>query len=322
MSQPYRNPVHPGYLADPFVLQVGQGYLAWGTGQILGDRVFETLRSPDLVRWESLGGALERLAPQQEADLGSDYWAPEVVAAQGRWWMYYSVGRGDVGHSLRVAVADEPAGPYRDLGVDLTPHERFAIDPHPFVDVDGTHYLFYARDVLDGPRVGTMLAVDVLERMDRLAGRPVGVLEPSGDWQIFRRERPMYGGVYDWHTLEGPFVRRHGDRYVVFYSGGNWAEPTYGVGWAEAGTALGPWREPPDRPPLLRTVPGHVIGPGHNSVVTGPDGGDVMVYHAWDAGRTARRMFIDPLRWTPDGPVVDGPTWRAADLQRDVGAPA
>jgi arabinan endo-1,5-alpha-L-arabinosidase len=320
MRRPYRNPVHAGYFADPFTLRVGDDYLAWGTGRVVEGRVFETLRSPDLVHWESVGGALERLAPDLEAGLGSDYWAPEVVPADGRWWMYYSVGRGDVGHSLRVAVADEPCGPYRDLGVDLTPDERFAIDPHPFVDADGTRYLFYARDVLDGPRVGTMLAVDVLERMDRLAGRPTAVLAPSGDWQIFRRARPMYGGVYDWHTLEGPFVRRRNDRYVLFYSGGNWEEPTYGVGWAEADSPLGPWRERPDRPPLLRTVPGHVLGPGHNCVVTGPDGQDVVVYHAWDSARVARSLCIDPLGWTADGPVTDGPTWTETDLQRVVEA--
>src|SRR3954453_10481252 len=112
MSRLYRKPVHPGYFADPFALRIEDGYLAWGTGGLLGDRVFELLRSPDLVRWESLGGALERLAPDVEAVLGSDYWAPEVVAADGRWWMYYSVGRGDAGHSLRVAVAEEPAGMY------------------------------------------------------------------------------------------------------------------------------------------------------------------------------------------------------------------
>jgi arabinan endo-1,5-alpha-L-arabinosidase len=318
MSRRYRNPVHPGYFADPFALKIGNGYLAWGTGRMLGNLVFETLGSPDLVRWESLGGALERLPAEVEAELGTDYWAPEVVAADGRWWMYYSVGRGDLGHSLRVGVADEPAGPYRDLGVDLTPDERFAIDPHPFVDADGTRYLFYARDVLEGPRVGTMLAVDVLDGMDRLAGRSTDVLTPSGDWQIFRRGRSMYGQVYDWHTLEGPFVRRRDDRYVLFYSGGNWEEPTYGVGWAEAEHPLGPWREQVGRPPLLRTVPGHVVGPGHNCVVPGPDGQDVVVYHAWDAGQVARRLCIDPLGWTPAGPVADGPTWTETDLQRAV----
>jgi beta-xylosidase len=308
MARPYRNPVHPGYFADPFVVPTDDGYVAVGTGRFVGDRVFEVLRSTDLVHWEHAGGALQPLSPALTAELGDDYWAPEVAHAEGRWWMYYSVGRGDTGHHLRVAVADDPVGPYVDCGVDLSPDERFAIDPHPFRGDDGTWYLFHARDVLDGPRVGTMLAVDVLTSMTSLAGQPREVLRASADWQIFRRQRPMYGQVHDWHTLEGPFVVRHDGRYVLFYSGGNWEEPTYGVSYAVADSPLGPWTEPSDEP-LLRTVPGHVVGPGHNSVVTTPSGLDVMIYHAWDPDGTARRMCLDPLRWTPSGPVVDGPTW-------------
>jgi beta-xylosidase len=320
MARHYRNPVHPGYFADPFVVPTDDGYVAVGTGRFVGDRAFEVLRSPDLIHWEHVGGALEPLPPSLTAELGDNYWAPEVAHADGRWWMYYSVGRDDVGHSLRVAVADVPTGPYVDCGVDLTPAERFAIDPHPFRDDDGTWYLFYARDVLEGERVGTMLAVDVLTSMTQLSGQARPVLAPSADWQLFKRERPMYGQVYDWHTLEGPFVCRRQGRYVLFYSGGNWEEPTYGVSWAEADSPLGPWRESTAEP-LLRTVPGKVVGPGHNSVVVGPDGQDVMIYHAWDAEGTARRMFVDPLRWTPAGPVLDGPTWETADLARVPAAP-
>jgi arabinan endo-1,5-alpha-L-arabinosidase len=96
-------------------------------------------------------------------------------------------------------------------------------------------------------------------------------------------------------------------------------EPTYGVGVAVADTPLGPWTGLGDSS-IMATVPGHVIGPGHNSVVPGPHGQDVIVYHAWDVARTARRMCIDPLRWTDDGPVVDAPTWTEVDLQRDVAA--
>ena len=60
---------------------------------------------------------------------------------------------------------------------------------------------------------------------------------------------------------------------------------------------------------MLRGKPDHVVGPGHNSVVMGPDGQTLfVVYHAWDAARTARRMCIDPLVWTPDGPRCDGPS--------------
>jgi hypothetical protein len=137
-----------------------------------------------------------------------------------------------------------PVGPYVDLGLDLTPDERFAIDPHPFQDVDGSWYLFYARDVLEGDRVGTMLAVDRLDDMTRLRGEPRTILTPTDDWQIFLRDREMYGQVYDWHTLEGPFVRRHDGRYWCFYSGGSWLEPSYGVGVVVADSPLGPWTVP------------------------------------------------------------------------------
>jgi arabinan endo-1,5-alpha-L-arabinosidase len=315
VSLRYRNPVHDGYFADPFVMEApasGSRYVAIGTGSTLDDRAFEVLVSDDLVTWRSVGGALDK-----PAGCGGDFWAPEVAEHEGRWWMYYSCGQGDQGHSLRVAVAGSPVGPYVDQGVDLTPGERFAIDPHPFRDVDGSWYLFYARDVLEGERVGTMLAVDRLETMTRLAGQPRTILTPSGDWQIFLRGREMYGQVYDWHTLEGPFVRHHGGRYWCFYSGGSWLEPTYGVGVAVADTPLGPWTGLGDSS-IMGTVPGHVIGPGHNSVVTGPHGRDVIVYHAWDVAQTARRMCIDPLLWTDDGPVVDAPTWTEVDLHRDV----
>jgi GH43 family beta-xylosidase len=60
---------------------------------------------------------------------------------------------------------------------------------------------------------------------------------------------------------------------------------------------------------VLKGNPLEVLGPGHNSVVIGPDGQTpFVVYHAWDLNRTARRMCIDPLLWTNDGPKCDGPS--------------
>jgi GH43 family beta-xylosidase len=306
----YRNPVHPGYFADPFVMRVDEGYVAIGTGGVVDGRAFEVLTSPDLVSWSSAGGAL--VLPDVE---GTDYWAPEVAELEGRYHLFYSVGTGDAGHHLRVAVADDPTGPYVDQGVDLTPDERFAIDPSPFRAPDGQWYLSFARDVLVGERVGTMLAVARrAPTLDRLVGEPVDVLRPTADWQIYQRDRAMYGSRYDWHTLEGPFVVHRGGRYWCFYSAGSWLEPSYAVGWAVSDHPLGPWSSPENAEPLMRTVPDHVIGPGHNSITTTPGGADVVVYHAWDPGMTARRMCIDPVSWSDEGPRFDGPSWDAREL--------
>ena len=300
----YTNPVYAQSFADPFVLRVGDGYVAYGTGRIVDGRAFEVLRSSDLVHWTSVGGALE---PPADLD-ATDFWAPEVAAHDGRWFMYYSGGVGDAGHLLRVAVADAPEGPFRDQGLVLTPDERFAIDPHPFRDADGQWYLFYAHDVLEGDRVGTTVAVDRMLDMTRLEGHPRTLLRATDDWQLFRRDREMYGRVADWHTLEGPFVVARDGRYFLLYSGGAWEEPSYGVSYAVADAPLGPYHEPVTGPAILRTRPDAVLGPGHNSVVAGPDGADWIVYHAWDVGRTARRMCIDRLAWGPDGPERSGPS--------------
>jgi GH43 family beta-xylosidase len=305
-SHEFTNPVHDGYFADPFVLNHEGWYYAYGTNNVASEsRAFEVLRSTDLVQWESRG----RVLAVSDSLAAQDHWAPEVAVHEGRFYMYFSAGIEDRDHHLRVAIAEQPDGEFRDSGRVLTPDERFAIDASPFLDDDGTWYLYYARDLLEGERVGTSLVVDRLVAMDQLAGQPVPVLRPTADWQIFRRNRPMYGAVYDWHTLEGPFVVKRLGRYWCFYSGGPWTTADYGVSYAVADSPLGPFVEVQTAgPALLRTVPGVVNRPGHNSVVVGPDGHDYIVYHAWDPAFRARRMCIDRLEWTPDGPRTNGPT--------------
>src|SRR4051812_24120437 len=105
------NPVYPEYFADPFVWRHEGVYYAVGTGAPeaagrAGDaeaagagRVFPVLRSDDLVTWRRAGNALRRPDPT----LGDTFWAPEVAYHHGTFYLYYSVGREDKGHQLRVA---------------------------------------------------------------------------------------------------------------------------------------------------------------------------------------------------------------------------
>ena len=319
--QTYTNPVYPNYFADPFVWQHQGVYYAIGTGpaEAAGQvaesddrRVFPLLRSTDLVNWQEAGNALQRPDPA----LGDNFWAPEIAYSEGVFYLYYSVGHGDKNHQLRVATSSEPLGTYHDVGVLIDPKTcSFAIDPSPFQDDDGQWYLFYAQDFLDtenGDRAGTALVVDRLLTMTTLAGAAKVVLRARQDWQRFLVDRPMYGGIYDWHTLEGPCVRKHGDRYYCFYSGGRWETEGYGVDYGVADRAIGPYSDAGNEsgPRVLRSIPGSVLGPGHNSIVSSPDGQtEYLVYHAWDAEMQARRMCIDPLHWTADGPRCLGPTW-------------
>jgi GH43 family beta-xylosidase len=302
----YANPVHDSYLGDPFVLKHNGEYYAYGTWPP-GALAIPVLHSRDLVGWSHLGEALT-LRGAFEA-----LWAPEVAYDNGTFYMYYSAGGEEgEGHRLRVATATRPAGPFEDGGAVLTPGDPFTIDAHPFRDDDGQWYLYYCRDFLDpDERVGTGIVVDRLVGMTRLAGERETVVRPHAEWQLYERRRRWYGRVWDWYTVEGPFVRKHEGRYYCFYSGGAWREANYGVSYVVADHAMGPFAPEvgAEGPEILRTRPGMVIGPGHASLVHAPDNAqDYIVYHAWDPEHTTRLMRIDRLNWGEKGPSSSGPT--------------
>ncbi|CAN5142157.1 hypothetical protein BH11ACT1_BH11ACT1_07800 [soil metagenome] len=206
-----------------------------------------------------------------------------------------------------MAVSDIPTGPSWDTGVHLTGAARFAIDAHPLTDVDGSRYLFYARDVLDAARPGTHLAVAPMAHPTQLAASPREALAPNADWQIYERGRLMYGRRLDWHTLEGPSVVRRAGRYWLTYSGGAWTGAGYAVAWASAPHPLGPWEHAPARTRPLLSTDGDLIGPGHNSLTVGPDGADVIAFHAWDATRTLRQLHLRRISFDDRGPRVGEP---------------
>jgi beta-xylosidase len=315
MGATYQNPVWPGYFADPFVFRWRDDYYAYGTsGALEADatgtvHAFKILRSRDLVTWSAAGVALG-LSGEERA---WGFWAPEVAQRDGKFFLYYSraPAGADEKHRVRVATADQPTGPFVDQG-EVMRDAGFSIDAHPFRDPrDGEWYLFFARDYFD-ERAGTGLAVTRLSS-DLLRGidEPQLVLRANADWQIYQRDRTLYGRRWAaWHTVEGPCVVEHDGRYYCFYSGGNWQTHEYGVSYAVAPHPLGPWVHAPENEPMvLRQKPGEVLGPGHNSYIVAPDGHtELLVYHAWDVARSARRMCIDPLVWTKNGPRCLGPT--------------
>jgi GH43 family beta-xylosidase len=311
-------PAWPGYFADPFVLRHDGVYWAYGTSgpdEPVSDTHFAILRSTDLARWTFAGRALSE-PPELRA---AAFWAPEVAYRDGTFHLFYSAGGAEgEDHRIRVAQATAPTGPFADAGVlgpervEVVPGEPFSIDPSPFRDPrTGRWYLFFVKDFFDA-RVGSGIAVaELADDMRATVGAPCPILRATADWQIFARDREWYGRRWDaWHTVEGPFVVYRRERYWLFYSGGLWKGANYGVGVAVADDVLGPYREParPESGASLLRSTDELRGPGHNCVVTAPDGTtDVIVFHAWDAAFTARRMFTASLVWNDAGPALGPP---------------
>lgn len=300
----YVNPVYDRSFPDPFVLKFRDEYYAYCTGFGSDGRVFPILRSTDLVNWSPVGTAMAPLDTSPPF-----YWAPEVTAADGSFYLYYSVGNEDL-MEIRVAVSNRPDGGFVDAGKRLTFND-FAIDPHVFIDGEGQKYLFYATDFLDHSHIGTGTVIDIMTDWFSLAGDPRAVTRARYDWQVYDPKRDNKGGVR-WHTVEGPFVMSRKGVYFEMFSGGNWQNTTYGVSFAATGDLdqTDEWTQYSDGEkvfPILRTISGKIIGPGHNCVVRGPNNRELFcVYHRWT--NNGRVLAIDRLDFAGDRIFILGAT--------------
>jgi len=242
----------------------------------------------------------------------TEYWAPEVSFWNGHFYLYYSSGDGESRMQIRVAVAEKPCGPFIDSGRVLSP-PGFAIDPHVFNDNDGRRWMFYATDFLNHTHIGTGTVCDRVIDPYSLAGSPLPVTRGRFDWHVFDPKRMEKGGVR-WYTIEGPCVLKHKGLYYEMFSAGNWKNTTYGVGYAYSDKIdrNEEWTQVCDGDlifPVMRTIPEQAIGPGHNSVVRGPDNSQkYCIYHRWDPSGTRREMSVDRLEFVGKELVVYGPS--------------
>jgi beta-xylosidase len=322
----FSNPAYTNYLADPFCWYHDGMYYAVGTragGKHDPARDVPMIKSKDLQHWEYVGEVLEM--PTDER--GGAVWAPETAYHDGTFYLYYHANGNGKGFRVRVATSTNPEGPYRDTGTSLTDvtQNDFVIDSHAFRDEDGQWYLFYATDFTNSDATtfrGTALAMDRLIDMTRLEGKQTPVMRAHWQWQVYERNRNMRGKVGDWYTLEAPEVVKRNGKYYCFYSGGNYQNDSYGVDYLVADNIRGPWTEVGRErgPQIVRSIPGKVFGPGHNSIVHSPDGQDYFVYHAWNPERTKRQVWVDPLVWVDGVPKVERFQARITEMNQKSGA--
>jgi arabinan endo-1,5-alpha-L-arabinosidase len=319
-SATYQNPVF-GSFPDPMAHFTGVEYYAYSTGSR-----FPVIRSTDLVNWETVGTAF---ATSPGWSSGNP-WAPSVLAGSQPcadrepgstsntcYYLYY-VGLNNQlvtpSNCIAVATADAPTGPFRDHGI-LTRTDGTVdpvrgpigcgdsagysnIDPAPFVDgATGMVYLYLSTGHDASGAWNRKAAVIPLaaDRIHASASRRV----------IFSATRSWEGGV-----IEGPWMHKRKSTYYLFYSGGNWTDASYGMGYATSSSPMGTYTKASANPILKSTA--DVIGPGGGSVTAGPHGGDWMIYHGRAVAGGTRSLRIDPLVWNagyvPARVTVRGPT--------------
>lgn len=320
----YSNPLPINNIGDPFILKASDGkYYCYATSASDGYKVW---LSDDLVHWQDAGMAFKR---EVDSWAVSDFWAPEVIEYNDKYYMFFSAREADT-KSLRigVAVSDNPLGPFMDiLKRPLFDFGYATIDASVFIDDDGKKYLYYSRDcsenIVNGVHESHIYGIELADDMLSVIGQPVLLTRPEQKWE------EMSGDTWRWN--EGPIVLKRGSIYYMFYSANCYANATYSVGYATSESPLGPFKKSKQNPILMsKLYPGIkksaplVSGPGHNSFAFSPDKKELfIVYHTHtdpSLGGGNRQMNIDRIGFRDDDTVyVNGPSLSPQILPSGVG---
>jgi arabinan endo-1,5-alpha-L-arabinosidase len=272
---------------DPDVLTVDGGYYAYSTNSIYDGALVHVpvARAAALTGpWTSVGDALPTL-PGWAAP-GPTVWAPELAEAPGGGYLLFFTAR----HAARgvqcigVAGAPDPAGPFQPIGTDAVigaTDDGDSIDAETATGPDGTRYLIYKS----GRTSSTMW-------LQRLAAD--GYTPEGPRTALIHSDRPEEANI-----VEAPSLVRHGGRYVLFYSANTFDSGRYFVNYATAAHLSGPYVKAPGQLLNRDTIGGAYRNPGHEDVVSTPDG-DRIVFHA-SLDATTRALFVAALGWTDGG---------------------
>ena len=321
-AEPSFVPVFEENFPDPHVVLHDGRFIAYSTNDGVN---LPMAVSPDLVHWSYL---MDPANPRKRLDgmpvlapwaKEGRTWAPEVMQVGSNWLLYYTAANAKRNvQCIGVAVADNPAGPFRDASAEplvCQYDEGGTIDANPFRDSDGQLYLYYKSDGnAVGKRTyvwGQKLSADGLT----LVGQPVALIQDDAAWEN--------------RLVEAPAMVRAPAGYQMFFSaayyGWNPDErlSPYATGYAACAGPLGPCVDAPNNP-ILNSFrdrqAGCLSGPGHPSIFQVGER-HFIAFHAWAATSGCRKatderyLYVAPIFWKDGKPQI-APSLREASGER------
>ena len=311
-----RNPIVPGWYADPEIRIFGDRYWIYPTfsadehspptssrlspaqiqqrkqpgiwSPFLRQTFLDAFSSPDLVNWTRHPRVLD---VENVSWAAYAMWAPSAVHHQGRYYLFFAandIKTNDQLGGIGVAVADRPEGPFRDaIGRPLIAEivqGAQPIDQMVFRDDDGAVYMYYGGwkhcNVV-------RLAPDLTSLQPLPDGRMVRSITPSPDY------------------VEGPFMLKRNGVYYLMWSEGEWTGPDYRVSYATGLSPLGPFTA---RGLILQQDARVARGAGHHSVLNIPGTDDwYIAYHRRPLGETDgnhRELAMERMHFRGDGSIA------------------
>jgi xylan 1,4-beta-xylosidase len=277
------NPILPGDFPDPSVVRVGDEYWATATSSEWAPH-FPLLKSKDLLQWEQVGTLFQTPPEWSEAN----YWAPELVVENGRFFVLYTARKKGGPLCVAVATAPQVSGPYTDHG-PLVCQELGSIDGAMIRDENDKLFLVWKEDGNSRGLPTPIWAQPLSEDGTQLTGEKKAILVNDAPWE---------GSL-----IEGPYLFKRNGWFYVFYAGSGCCGRgcNYGVGVARSKKLLEGWEKNPRNPIMENNASFRC--PGHGTVVTDTLGRDYFMYHAYrvtDSVYAGRQGLLDPITWGED----------------------
>lgn len=247
------------FLADPTIFYDRGVYYLYGTHAT--NRGFKVYTSVDLKNWKKR----DKLALSKEDAFGNNgFWAPQVFKYKNKYYMAYTADE-----HIAMAESDNPAGPFKQNIKEPLIKEMKTIDP--FIFIEGNRkYLYYVK-LQQGNRIF------VAEMKDDLSGIKAGTERPCVN-AVDNPQSWENKSDKGWTVTEGPTVLKHKGKYYLFYSGNDFRNIHYAVGYATSDNPLGPWKKYADNPVLNKDMISE-NGPGHGDFFRDRKGQYYYVFH-------------------------------------------
>ena len=245
------------HIRDPFVVPVASeelyylygtmGAYAW-TPNAVG---IDCYVSRDLENWE---GPFAVFRPPQGFWADRNFWAPEVYAYGGRYYMFASFKAEGVCRCTQVLVAEMPCRLFVPLSErPLTPADWECLDGTLYVDRAGHPWMVFSHEwvqVMDGEICAMPLSDDLMRAM----GEPQKLFSASeAPWAELLISKGRRGYVTD-----GPFMHRLPDgELLILWSSHGSNGYTVGAARSRSGEISGPWTQ--EAEPLFDSDGGHCM---------------------------------------------------------------
>lgn len=227
------------HLRDPYVYVEGGVYYLYGTtGRNAWDgpgEGFDVYTGADLTHWE---GPFPAFRPGKDFWGTMNFWAPEMHAYQGRYYLLASFKSPAHCRGTAVLRADSPMGPFEPLSQGaVTPADWECLDGTLYVE-DGQPYMIFCHEwkqVDDG----TMCLMPLSSDLSAAAGEPVTLFKATDAPWV--RSHDGSGAHF---VTDGPFLHRAGSGALLMLWS-SFGEEGYAIGYAvsQSGAVRGPWRQ-------------------------------------------------------------------------------